>query len=52
MPSPLTLTAGKFGQKIVSQVVMVLKKMPDDPAEFYKDLVNISMEVVESIKGR
>ena len=43
--------SGKFGQKIITQVVQILQKLPDDPDEFYKGLENIAVEVVESIKG-
>src|SRR5689334_13637734 len=41
--------SGKFGQKIVVQSVQVLAKMPEDPDKFFKDLKNVSIEMIESM---
>ena len=39
--------SGKFGQKIVSKVITLLNKLPDDPDEMFQELINVSMQVVD-----
>lgn len=39
--------SGKFGQKIVSKVVTLLPQLPDDPDALFKNLENLSSQVIE-----
>lgn len=39
--------SGKFGQKVVTKVVTLMKDLPDDPDSQFDGLKNIAMQVVE-----